>query len=281
MPNPRPFRSLFVASVVALTLVACGQPTEPGPAAARGPASAAREEPETPIRVCGAVITQPGRYRLTRDLVECPGVGVAIRSSKVLLRLNGHAVRGTPGAVAGILVGVAPPLHRTLSRVRIEGPGTVEGFGVGVSFTGVSYSRLTGVTARLNGDGLLLTLDSVNGERLTSNYDTLIGNTFSENTRNGVWVAGAYSTVFIDNRVERNGNGSALFGGCCSTLRRNRILANTGVGLSINEFNYPNTFVGNTVLNNGGGDIVDYNSPSNCLWPDGENILGSYHCYGD
>lgn len=99
---------------------------------------------------CGDVLTES--TTLDSDLLSCPGNGVEIGASDIILNLAGHTIDGQPtrdetSAVAG-----------DADRVRIV-DGTLRGFDGGISLT-TSDSVIRGVTAHGTFGGITLEGDS-------------------------------------------------------------------------------------------------------------------------
>ena len=70
---------------------------------------------------CGSIITAPGDYFLIGD---CVGGGITIAASKVHLKLDGHTMDGAGASTVGILA-------NDVSKLHIEGPGTITRYDVG------------------------------------------------------------------------------------------------------------------------------------------------------
>lgn len=102
------------------------------------------------------VITEPGLYRLTRDLEGAAGVhGIRIESDHVELDLGGHSLVGTPGSRCGVVVGSL----RFAVTIR---DGEVRAWGEdGVNMTNTVAGVITEIDALDNlGAGIVLGLDT-------------------------------------------------------------------------------------------------------------------------
>ena len=92
------------------------------------------------VTTCGTVIASPGTHVLQNDLLNCPGDGITVVTSNVVLNLNGHQISG-PGInadAAGVFVGRG--VASGVSNVSVLGPATILNFQSGVTFEGVSNS---------------------------------------------------------------------------------------------------------------------------------------------
>lgn len=247
-----------------LTLFACGEPASPNPEL--DPLnSLSVQATATSITTCGTVITIPGSYAVTQDLTGCPGHGIEIFASDVVLFLNGHTISGGPNSAYGINVGAATNFHGGVARVDIEGPGVVQNFAIGISLEQVTYSKVQGVTSRFNLHGLALNSSWANGDLLPSKNDSIVGNNFHHNRAHGVTINRALNSVFLGNRSADNGtgatrgNGFYLFHAERITLRRNEIVRNTTNGVLIESVSRGNLVDNNYVKANQAGDMYDRN----------------------
>jgi hypothetical protein len=74
---------------------------------------------QTPVTACGTLAGKTS-YRLEKDLVVFSGTCLTIIGNGLKLDLNGHSIRGHPGATAGIV--------STGNNITIKGPGIVRDF---------------------------------------------------------------------------------------------------------------------------------------------------------
>ena len=79
----------------------------------------AQASAQTPVTGCGTLAGKPS-YRLDKDLFVASGTCLTIVGNGVKLDLNGHSIRGLPGATAGII--------STANNITIKGPGIVHDF---------------------------------------------------------------------------------------------------------------------------------------------------------
>ena len=58
------------------------------------------------VTECGTVLTEPGNYKLANDLLDCPGGGVEIVGSDIILNLKGHQISCAENDldIAGVIV---------------------------------------------------------------------------------------------------------------------------------------------------------------------------------
>ena len=199
--------------------------------------------PATAITTCGFQIESPGAYYLATDLT-CPGTAITILASDVHLRLDGHTLQGLSRLSEGIEV-----LHAT--GIVIQGPGTVTGFGDGVTLGFVDSSRVIGVTATGNktyGFGLLF-----------SSNNLFQGNVATLNSL-GIGIFEGNENMLINNFLMNNSRGIDLF-----VAYLNKFYANIANG-NVLGFNLvastQNEIHGNTALSNSDQDMFD--SQPNC-----------------
>ena len=94
---------------------------------------------------CGAIVTQSATF--SADLGPCPGTGITVAASNVVVNLNGHHVQGS-GTTPGFSTnpGVYIPY---LTGVTVEN-GTVSGFDGGVEIIGGGKNVVTNMVVRDN-----------------------------------------------------------------------------------------------------------------------------------
>src|SRR5215471_11038973 len=112
----------------------------------------------TSISTCPFVITSPGDYLLSADLICGGGDGITINSSNVTLKLEGHKITAGVGANRAIAVNVGnPPPGR--SNIHILGPGLITNgggntFSAGVSLAFAFNSEVSGITVLASRTGI-------------------------------------------------------------------------------------------------------------------------------
>ena len=176
-------------------------------------------EAGTPISSLPLVISQPGRYYLTRDLTEPINANaITIQTNDVTVDLHGFTLHGTAGLGNGVFVSGA----RT--GVRIE-HGNIRGFFNGIDATNATFSRLSDVTVIGNGQasfdgsaGVLIGANSVVEDcNVSSNtalgiasYGATIRDCLvSNNGNDGVYVTG--KSVMEHNHVRTNNQATGSF----------------------------------------------------------------------
>jgi parallel beta-helix repeat protein len=201
---------------------------------------------QTFINTCPAVITSPGRYVLTADLICGGGDGITINSGDVTLALEGHTITAGVGANRAIAVNVGnPPPARF--NIHILGPGLITNgggntFSAGVFLDFAENSEVSGITV-LGSDTGILTGDCTNL--------TITANTLGRNNI-GMSLGDSGATV-SKNDVSGNGTGilynniGALM---TSTVSHNVINGNTSVGVLILGVAVA-TFENNVISGNG------------------------------
>jgi parallel beta-helix repeat protein len=210
----------------------------------------AQVEPRSPISTPGAVISQPGSYYLTTNLLAA-GHGVEIKSDNVTLDLNGFAIVGASNAgTNGIFISGDWSSGYKAITVR---NGHIRGFKRGVHAQNVSLCRFEDLVASTNQYGFYLyaAMGRCNGNR------------FERCAAADCTAVGFYLT-------------SASAGQCCgNALLRCSATACAGAGFLV----YPqsasqcdaNLIASCTSENNGGGGIALECSASQC---DGNAVVG-------
>lgn len=215
----------------------------------------------TPINKC-TIISEPGDYILTQDLV-CPNNnGILIIASHVTLNLDHHDIVGSGDVGIGIQVGYPGSFP---SEVTILGPSTISNFSGGVVFMGVENSTVKGVTVTRNSQGF--GIQSLQGRVSRSN--TFENNIASFNQAQGFAISDAEQNTFRGNTTHRNNNGIVLY----SNSRGNRLEDNVATeNFSVGIDAYPdardNVIRHNTARDNTAYDLVDENSGCANTWED-------------
>jgi parallel beta-helix repeat protein len=185
------------------------------------------------VSVCGTTINAPGRYTVTNDL-NCAGDGITIGSTGVELNLAGHRITGTSSSAAGINASL---LDR--GDVQIVGPGTIQGFGIGVNiaedFDAVVH--VTGVTtsgAHSFGFNVRLSKAILRGNTATgsptgfhlllSDNGELSGNMANGNSAVGFAIGGSHNQVMHNTALNNGIYGIEALGA------QNQITNNTAMG---------------------------------------------------
>lgn len=147
---------------------------------------------------CGDVISQD--TTLDSDIGPCPGHGIIIGASNVVLDLNGHTITGDPEVrqspdKAGVLL-------RQVSAVTVRN-GTVESFDAGVAIMGGGGNTVRNVTAQDNVNYRVVT-----GRDLPEDTDPATG-PFCD-FGDGITAFNSSGNVIEHNRVVGNGPYSGI-----------------------------------------------------------------------
>ena len=263
------------ALVVCSAVLACSEPTRSAEDAASPATSAAASVADAKaVTECGTEIRTAGRYRVIRDLVECPSNGILILTSHVTLFLDGHEItgRGADRPSVGIFVGVGVPTG--VSHISIRGPGYVRRFATGVYFERVRNSALVGMTASHNLHGFALNRDfSGDGDRVPSAHNVITGNSFVENVAHGMTINGGIDSEFRNNLSQHNGygpffgTGIFLFDAKRISLRNNRFINNATYGVYVPVGSRSHRIIGNHAFGNLVADLADDNERCDAnLW---------------
>lgn len=224
----------------------------------------------TRVSTCGTVLSAPGKYALSGDLLACPGQAIVIAASDVSLDLEGNEIacdRADGRADVGIF-------GSNVSAVDVRN-GSISGCNIGIQFLNVKQSKINELSIRGStrdsalgvGGAAILLLGSDNnsivGNRATGNiigiglFDSdnnrVIGNVTSENVGDGPLVFGMGIAL------------SALSSG--NSLRGNESRFNSDAGIVLSVGVSGTTVRGNDVSDNGYYGIgaftrIDLGAPS-------------------
>jgi parallel beta-helix repeat protein len=205
---------------------------------------------------CGDTITTD--TTLHADLVNCPNNGIVIGANGIKLDLNGHTIDGDGKPTGGCDVqtefcdvGVANDGHDGVTVMH----GSIRQFGGGINFFGpLQHIRLLRVSTAGSADvGIQLfkasktvirgssANTSPNRHQLgfglalySSHHLRIIGNSFRNNTGDGLHAVDSNSNLFKRNLVAYNGGkGFVLEGGESNEIRRNRWVQNGRAGITL------------------------------------------------
>jgi len=201
---------------------------------------------------CGATITKS--TKLTRDLTNCPGVGLQIGADAITLDLNGHTVSAAAKR--------NPKAHGILNvghdRVTIKG-GTVKDFGAyGVRLAGVQRNHVVDMQMTANFTGIGLVESSKN----LVERSAMTGSRFV-----GVNLTGGTANRVLHNRIADSiGYGVLLQTSVADHGRHNEILENAieGKGIQVNPGQVAAMIARNTITTTAADGIVVY-EPSTIL----------------
>jgi hypothetical protein len=197
----------------------------------------------TPLH-CGATIKHS--TKLTRDLTNCPGVGLRIGADDITLDLNGHTISAAAKR--------NPKAHGILNvghdHVTIRG-GTVKGFGAyGVRLAQVQRNRVQDMTMTANFTGIGLVESSHN----LVERSAMTGSRFT-----GVNLTGGTANRVVHNRVSASvGPGVLLQTSVGDHGSHNLVLENVivGNGIQVNPGQVAATIAGNAIDSAGDGIVV-------------------------
>lgn len=241
--------SLFIAAGLALA-----GPLNPpsGPIAPTGKTTqeifdkAAAAEPRIAINAtntpgnsgCVFLISQPGSYYLTQDLIGVPGKsGIWIGASNVTIDLNGFSVRGTSGSFVGIAN------SSSVSHLEVRN-GTVRGWDAGgIDFVPYAPNAciVRNVKANSNGSGGIKVSESARvidcqaigntGDGISAlSNGQIIGCQAEGNSRDGIAVL---NNTLIDRCVTSNNSGDGVSAGTGSTVTNTIASNNTAHGFNL------------------------------------------------
>ena len=178
------------------------------------------------INTCPFVITVPGNYVVTKDLLPCPNGGIYIQVSHVTVNLNGHIIAGLPAEPVATGISVNPGAIPHLNQIGISGPGLIQGFSTGISIQDSDYVQVSLTAVAGNAAG------GISASNVT--YLTVGGNV----------IAGSPSA-----------SGLVLQGSAGAQVTGNQMVGNNGAGILLNSGN-SNVLTGNVASGNAGGGIV-------------------------
>jgi parallel beta-helix repeat protein len=157
---------------------------------------------------CGETLTKS--TLIGNDLNDCPGEGLVVGASNVVIDLNGHTIDGpnyllenVSGQEEGFPAGIRVS-GRTNVIVR---NGTVQEFGYGVLLT--SGTTRTVVGSETPGKGLTIATNAMSGVELFDaddgrNGNTIVGNTIHSNELGVTLLAGSDNSVVKNNVLHGN-----------------------------------------------------------------------------
>jgi parallel beta-helix repeat protein len=144
---------------------------------------------------CGSTIVAKGQYYLAAD---CGGAGITITASQVHLKLEGHTMSG-PG-LAGISAS-------GVSKLYVEGPGTITNYNFGMLLDQVDDSHVAQVT---------MTAD-IFGVRLTRSHNDQFNDDVATDGGLGFQQAASSGIHYVDVTASNNNAGFGISGGSTAT----------------------------------------------------------------
>ena len=204
------------------------------------PASASAPTPVT----CGEAITAPGHYVLASD---CSGDGIRIEASGVRLKLAGHTIDGMGCSFSD---GISAS---GVDGLRIQGPGTITGYFVGIFLDSVNDSRVEKVTLSSNCD---------DGVLASGSRDRFSQNVASFTSSGSGFQVGGTDNRYMNNTADHNqGAGIGIQPSSRDNLvQGNEVTDNGRDGILVNSSATANTIRANTARGNGRFDLADFNA---------------------
>ena len=226
---------------------------------------------DTLISQCGTIITEPGKYKVSSDLLACVGnpniygAITVLETSDVQIDLNGHEITCAPtdGVIdAGIGVLFS-------SEVKVTN-GTVSFCDIGLLMFGTTSSMVADLTLRNNvedpifGGGIGIYLESSSKNKLT-------GNLVSQNA-SGIVLSLSDKNLVSGNTANENiaagfrGNTGIGVIGNENIIRGNEASLNAIVGILVRFPSTGNLVQGNNAWSNGvfgigAGGFADFGDP--------------------
>lgn len=241
------------------------------------------------IKDCGYQIIHYGRYFLAKDLTQCMDFGVSITASDVKLELRGHTIQGIPNSSNSMII--ADGGATGISKIEIEGPGTVTGGNTGIEFENAHWSQVRNVVVVLNNDGIGIGISNLTNDQTTASTDNEFrDNVVTTNYFNGIKVNVGNKNDFIHNNLSGNQNyGLLLLNANGSVARQNTVDSNGLNGIEVGTLGSGNTIDDNTALGNGFNvtgfpltgvlDLVDANPDcTHNTWTDNSFNFASPSC---
>jgi parallel beta-helix repeat protein len=166
-------------------------------------ASVAFAIPPAPVSECGTAISEPGKYRLVNDLVDCTENGVTITGSDIVLDLDGHSIScDTDGGLlrlGGVVVW--SPDWSTISNVTVKN-GHVSDCADGILLVFTKDSKVKKMSSSRN-----LAWQGASGSGITvwfSENTLVTKNHTYENELQGIGVWDSTGTVVRHNMATTN-----------------------------------------------------------------------------
>lgn len=236
----------------------------------------------TEIDSC-TTITEPGRYELSRDLVDREeATCFTVRSSDVVLDGAGHRIDGT-GAFGTAGVVVSPGERGSLSNVTVRDLG-VSGWDDGIRYVDVTGGRIVSTTTSenrvgvslLNARGVTLVDNVARSNRIRgiSLFEESTNNTLRNNTARGNDLFGVHlvepgvrNNTLVRNTASGNEYGVVLVGADDNVLTGNEANGNriagiwlsTSSGNDVSRNSVSNRFYGIFLSDGSNGNVVSDN----------------------
>ncbi len=240
-----------------------------------------------PITECPTVISEPGRYKVTQDLLACPGTpfgqyggAILIESSDVRLNLRGHTISCDTNETdfdyaTGIVVTPGQ------SNVRITN-GTISGCNDGILVVGVSDSIISRMTITGSVNKFLWNAWGHAIQVYSSSNIKVRNNNLSGNEVRGIIDSGGVGNSISRNTASWNGTnaapGSVTHGILVEESQDARITCNIAdsngelaIGIALNGVSSTDALIRGNVTRNNTAGIVLFGFPPSDI-PAGNTI---------
>jgi parallel beta-helix repeat protein len=179
------------------------------------------------VTECGTILTEPGNYKLVNDLLDCPGNGVEIHGSDIILNLHGHAIScDNDLEVAG--VGVWSPTDSIIRNVTIKN-GHISNCRDGIVLIQTEDSKVMNITSTGNTKWRPVPDVAVYGTGITvwlSRNNVIMHNHTYGNEGDGIGSWESSGNLFKHNTSTGNGDGWSGAGINLSNENNSRIMCN-------------------------------------------------------
>ena len=215
------------------------------------------------VTECGTVLTEPGNYKLANDLLDCPGNGVEIVGSDIVLNLKGYEISCAENDLEVAGIAIYSLSQAMITNVTVKN-GHVSNCRDGIVVIQTEDSKVMNMTSTGNtqwerepgvwvyGTGITLWLSRNNVIMQNHTYGNATegigswessGNLFKHNTSTGNgngWVGAGISLVDEDNsrilcnRTHGNADGIMIQSSSSGNLLRGNLVSgnqNTGIGM--------------------------------------------------
>jgi parallel beta-helix repeat protein len=217
------------------------------------------------VTECGTVLTEPGNYKLVNDLLDCPGNGVDIVGSDIVLNLKGYEISCAENDLEVSGVAVYSLSEAMISNVTVKN-GTISNCRDGIVVIQTEDSKVMNITSTGNtmwerepgvwvyGTGITLWMSRNNVIMNNHTYGNATegigswessGNLFKHNTSTGngngwtgagISLVGEYNSHIMCNRVHGNADGILLHSGGSGNLIRGNLVSDNVTGIEMLGF---------------------------------------------
>ena len=217
------------------------------------------------VTECGTVLTEPGNYKLANDLLDCPGGGVEIVGSDIVLNLKGYEISCAVNDLPVGGVAVYSLTEAMISNVTVKN-GHVSNCKDGIVLVQTEDSKVMNMTSTGNtqwerepgvwvyGTGITVYLSRNNVIMHNHTYGNASdgigswessGNLFKHNTSTGNgngWEGAGISLNAEDssrimcNRIHGNADGILMLSGGSGNLIRGNLVSGNVTGIEMLGF---------------------------------------------